>query len=81
MILKRAKKLAERNVVKLFAEVSDHKPLVGIEPSAILGFRDEFPLPRLTLKGEKSKGPEIIEPIKKLHKPGNPFRGDLRGAY
>ncbi|PWL31689.1 FAD-binding and (Fe-S)-binding domain-containing protein [uncultured Roseivirga sp.] len=41
-LLDEAKELAEANV-KLFADlVSEEVPLVGIEPSAILTFRDEF---------------------------------------
>lgn len=42
-ILRKARKIAQQNV-KLFSPiVSDEIPLVGIEPSAILGFRDEYP--------------------------------------
>lgn len=41
--LRKAKKLIINNI-KIFAPlVSEERPLVGIEPSAILGFRDEFP--------------------------------------
>ncbi len=41
--LEEAKKCAEENV-KLFVDlVSREIPLIGIEPSAILGFRDEYP--------------------------------------
>ncbi len=42
-LLKRSKKLARKNILKLEKHVSGDSPLVGIEPSAILGFRDEFP--------------------------------------
>jgi FAD/FMN-containing dehydrogenase/Fe-S oxidoreductase len=42
-LLKKARQIARKNVECLSAEVSAKKPLVGIEPSAILGFRDEFP--------------------------------------
>ena len=42
-LLKRARKLATRNVNLLKDVVSKEIPLVGIEPSAILGFRDEYP--------------------------------------
>ncbi len=42
-LLKNAKKIAERNVMMLRDIVSESTPLVGIEPSAILTFRDEFP--------------------------------------
>jgi FAD/FMN-containing dehydrogenase/Fe-S oxidoreductase len=50
-----AKKLAEYNVNLFSAVITDEKPLIGIEPSAILTFRDEYPdLLRGELK-EKSK--------------------------
>ncbi len=42
-LVRRAKKLAEANVRKLSGVISDAEPLLGIEPSAILGFRDEYP--------------------------------------
>jgi Fe-S oxidoreductase len=41
--LKRAKQLASQNVRMLKDIVSEEKPLVGIEPSCILSFRDEYP--------------------------------------
>ena len=41
--LKRAKQLANQNVRMLKDIVSEEKPLVGIEPSCILSFRDEYP--------------------------------------
>jgi FAD/FMN-containing dehydrogenase/Fe-S oxidoreductase len=41
--IRRAKKIAENNVILLKDIVSVDKPLVGIEPSAILSFRDEYP--------------------------------------
>lgn len=41
-LLRKAKKIAENNVRILSPVVSDSCPLVGIEPSAILGFRDEY---------------------------------------
>lgn len=41
--LKRAKQLANPNVRMLKDVVSEEKPLVGIEPSCILSFRDEYP--------------------------------------
>lgn len=41
--LKEARALAEANVTFFADKVSASSPLVGIEPSAILGFRDEFP--------------------------------------
>jgi FAD/FMN-containing dehydrogenase/Fe-S oxidoreductase len=42
-LLKKAKIIARKNVEILSKEVCAGRPLVGIEPSAILGFRDEFP--------------------------------------
>ncbi len=38
-----AKKLANRNVELFSPLISPETPLVGLEPSAILGFRDEYP--------------------------------------
>jgi len=42
-LLKKAAKIARKNVALLADHVSESRPLIGIEPSAILGFRDEFP--------------------------------------
>jgi FAD/FMN-containing dehydrogenase/Fe-S oxidoreductase len=42
-LLKDAKKIAEQNVRMLKDLISAETPLVGIEPSAILTFRDEYP--------------------------------------
>ncbi|MEN8227621.1 MAG: FAD-linked oxidase C-terminal domain-containing protein [Bacteroidota bacterium] len=42
-LLKKAQQYARKNVTILADLVSESVPLVGIEPSAILGFRDEFP--------------------------------------
>lgn len=41
--LKLAKKFAEKNVSLLAGIVSESHPLIGIEPSCILSFRDEYP--------------------------------------
>ena len=41
--LRLAKKIAEKNVRLLKDVVTDDAPLVGIEPSCILSFRDEYP--------------------------------------
>ena len=43
-LLIKAKKLAAKNVGIFTSIVDDTKPLIGIEPSAILSFRDEYPL-------------------------------------
>src|SRR5699024_9005554 len=40
--LDEAKQLANRNVATFKTEISSRMPLLGIEPSAILTFRDEY---------------------------------------
>ncbi len=51
--LKRAKAIATKNVQQMAPLVSEHCQLVGIEPSAILSFRDEYPdLVPAALRGE-----------------------------
>jgi FAD/FMN-containing dehydrogenase/Fe-S oxidoreductase len=42
-LAREAQKLAVRNVESLHKVVTARAPLVGLEPSAILGFRDEYP--------------------------------------
>ncbi len=42
-LIKQAKRKAEKNVTLLKDKVNASIPLVGIEPSAILSFRDEYP--------------------------------------
>ncbi len=42
-LLRKAKKIINTNIVKLSSIVDANHPLVGIEPSAILTFRDEYP--------------------------------------
>ncbi len=50
-LVKEAKKLIEENAKTLSEQVSKGAPLVGIEPSTLLGFRDEYPdLVEATLK-------------------------------
>ncbi|WP_194777398.1 FAD-binding and (Fe-S)-binding domain-containing protein [Pararhodonellum marinum] len=56
-LLEKARKHAEANVVAFQDLVDGDVPLVGIEPSAILSFRDEYP--RLVRK-------EFVEGAKKL---------------
>ena len=56
-LLKDAKKIAEQNVRLLKDLITAQTPLVGIEPSAILTFRDEYP----DLVSE-----ELVEDAKKL---------------
>ncbi len=42
-LLRSAKKVAIKNILMLRDKVNDRQPLLGIEPSAILAFRDEYP--------------------------------------
>jgi FAD/FMN-containing dehydrogenase/Fe-S oxidoreductase len=41
--IRKAKKIANRNLVLLKDIISEETPLIGIEPSGILTFRDEYP--------------------------------------
>jgi FAD/FMN-containing dehydrogenase/Fe-S oxidoreductase len=41
-MIRRARSFAEENVRLLSPVISESEPLIGIEPSAILGFRDEY---------------------------------------
>ena len=42
-LIRTARKKIRKNIKALSGIISDEVPLVGIEPSAILGFRDEYP--------------------------------------
>jgi len=42
-LVRTAKKIIRKNIQALQGMINDELPLVGIEPSAILGFRDEYP--------------------------------------
>lgn len=42
-LLRKAKKIAQHNVWCLSPLINANSPLIGIEPSAILSFRDEYP--------------------------------------
>ncbi len=55
-LVRKARKLAEKNVNCLDGLISEETPLIGIEPSAILSFRDEYPdLVRGELKEKASR--------------------------
>jgi len=41
--LTRAKKIARKSIVSLSSQVNETCPLIGVEPSAILSFKDEYP--------------------------------------
>ncbi len=58
-LLRTAQVHARKNIEKLSGMVSKERPLIGTEPSAILGFRDEFP---------ELVGPELKEKALKLSK-------------
>lgn len=54
--LRKAKKIAQFNVEKLEPVISADAPLLGIEPSTILSFRDEYPdLVGVALKAKAEK--------------------------
>ncbi len=42
-LVRKAQKLAKINIERLKSIISEQTPLIGIEPSAILSFRDEYP--------------------------------------
>ena len=55
-LVRRAQKTIRKNIQALSGLISEELPLVGIEPSAILGFRDEYPeLAGNDLKGSAEK--------------------------
>lgn len=60
-MLDEAKKCAENNIRKLSGKVSAKIPLIGIEPSAILSFRDEYP--SLVNAELKAKAQEISQHV------------------
>jgi FAD/FMN-containing dehydrogenase/Fe-S oxidoreductase len=55
-MLKEARACAEQNVEALQLQISAETPLIGIEPSAILGFRDEYKSLVKEALREKTKG-------------------------
>lgn len=55
-LLDKARTLAEGNILLLEDKVSEQHPMIGLEPSAILSFRDEYPDlvgPALRLRAKK----------------------------
>jgi FAD/FMN-containing dehydrogenase/Fe-S oxidoreductase len=58
-MLKEAGRVARKNVELLYYQVHQEKPLLGLEPSGILGFQDEYPD---LLRGEwKEKAKSLAE--------------------
>jgi len=64
-LIRKAGHIARKNIQKFSPIINDDLPLVGIEPSAILGFRDEYP---------DLAGPGLAEMARKLA--GNCFLAD-----
>jgi Fe-S oxidoreductase len=58
-LLRRAARIARRNIEILSPVISERVPLIGIEPSALLGFRDEYP--DLAGPGLQEKAKKIAE--------------------
>lgn len=58
-LLRKAGNLAKKAILHYSDKITDEVPLVGIEPSTILGFRDEFP---------DLVGPDLKEEAKRLGK-------------
>jgi FAD/FMN-containing dehydrogenase/Fe-S oxidoreductase len=63
-LIRTAKRIANQNVMLLADKITKETPLVGIEPSAILSFRDEYPV--LVNKELRSKA-ELIAPNSLLY--------------
>jgi FAD/FMN-containing dehydrogenase/Fe-S oxidoreductase len=42
-MVRKARKIIRKNITSLSGSINSDLPLIGIEPSAILGFRDEYP--------------------------------------
>ncbi|MGY0035905.1 hypothetical protein [Pedobacter sp. NJ-S-72] len=72
-LLRKAKKIAQHNVFQLSKIITADTPLIGIEPSAILTFRDEYidlvDLPQLAMAQELAKNSLLIDEFIAL--PGN----------
>jgi Fe-S oxidoreductase len=61
-LLRDAQRLATRNVELLKDSVTSESPLIGIEPSAILGFRDEIPdlVPKHLIRSAEDLGKNAL---------------------
>jgi len=58
-LLKKAKNLAIENVSRFSEIITSDTPLIGVEPSAILTFRDEYP--NLVDKGQRLEAVELAK--------------------
>ncbi len=56
-LLKEARRLAARNIETFRDRAGEEAPLVGLEPSAILGFRDEYPK---LFRGDFQAGAQVL---------------------
>ncbi|KIO77013.1 FAD-binding protein [Pedobacter lusitanus] len=64
-LLRKAKKIAQHNVFQLSKLITSDTPLIGVEPSAILTFRDEYvdlvDLPQLSMAQELAKNCLLVD--------------------
>lgn len=58
-LLRKAQQIAQKNVSIFSTIINKKTPLIGIEPSCILGFRDEYP--KLVDTADKSKAVKLAE--------------------
>lgn len=58
-LLRKARKTIRKNITLFHEIINENLPLIGIEPSAILGFRDEYP--ELSGRDMKEKAMKLAE--------------------
>jgi FAD/FMN-containing dehydrogenase/Fe-S oxidoreductase len=58
-LIRKAKKIAHKNILSLKDKITAETPLIGIEPSALLTFRDEYP---------ELAGPSYVEDARRIAK-------------
>jgi len=58
-LLRKARRLAKHNIDLLADRISESEPLIGLEPSAILSFRDEYPD---LLRGARQRKAQALAP-------------------
>lgn len=85
-LLRKARILAIQNVEIFRALVTEETPLVGVEPSAILGFRDEYPrlVPAANRESAKSLGQNALlieEFLAREIQKGNITAADFTGEH
>jgi Fe-S oxidoreductase len=72
-MVKRAKRLANKNLKALRGIINENSPLIGIEPSTVLSFRDEYP----SLIKPKLQSDEISQIIKNTFLFDEFFAGEI----